>query len=60
MASEEDQGIHGKGKTLDEAIQNAWDNAPKEGHTTFVVKRISVEGHNPLTGYIVTLAQPGG
>jgi len=53
--------VEGRGKTLAEAIEAAWEKARKhEGEeTTLEVLRITVHGHNPISGYGVVLA-PGG
>jgi hypothetical protein len=52
--------VEGKGKTIEEAVQNAWERAHKrEGDETMLeVLRISVHGRNPISGYVVILA-PG-
>ena len=53
--------VEGKGKTIEEAVQNAWEHAHKrEGHeTTLEVLRITVHGRNPISGYVVILAPTG-
>jgi hypothetical protein len=55
------QAWMGKGKTVEEAVEKAWDKArkPRGTESTFDVLRISVHGKNPITGYSVILAPPG-
>jgi hypothetical protein len=50
----------GRGKTVEEAVQKAWDKARKRRgqENTFDVIRISVHGRNPISGYSVILAPP--
>lgn len=62
MASGSGQSdLHGKGGTLHDAIQEAWDKAPKggPGETEMEVVRIAVHGSNPISAYSVIL-RPGG
>jgi hypothetical protein len=49
----------GRGKTLQEAIDKAWDNSPKKGtgeETVLYVDQISVTGNNPPSWYRVILS----
>jgi hypothetical protein len=60
MTAPDGEGFHGKGETLHDAVKDAWEKAPKDGHTTYEVTKIHVEGHNPITGYVVVLGSHGG
>lgn len=58
MASEPDHvPVHGKGSTIDEAIQDAWNKARKTDgdETRLEILRIAVHGSNPISGYSVIL-----
>jgi len=52
--------VEGRGATLDEALEKAWERAKKEfrGVRTLDVLRIQVHGENPISGYGVILAPP--
>ena len=51
----------GKGQHLHDAIDDAWNNAKREGAGpgTYVVQAIAIEAENPIRGYVVVIG-PGG
>ena len=52
-----DEG-EGKGRTLPEAVEDAWEDAKKKPGNTpgeYVVKKISVLTENPIREYKVTI-----
>jgi hypothetical protein len=58
MASEPDHvPVHGRGSTIDEAIQDAWSKAQKSdgAETRLEILRIAVHGSNPISAYTVIL-----
>jgi hypothetical protein len=60
MESESGQSgtYHGRGPTLHDAIEHAWEKAKADRPGTLKVMEITVEGTNPITGYGVVLGAP--
>jgi hypothetical protein len=50
----------GSGKTLDEALENAYENGKRgSGKKSFRVEHIYLQGENPLSGYAVVIRPHG-
>lgn len=51
----------GRGQHLHDAIDDAWQNAKKEGAGpgTYVVQAIAIETENPIRAYVVVIGQGG-
>ncbi len=51
----------GRGKSLHDALEHAWNQAKKDGAEpgTYVVEGIAIETENPIRTYVVIIG-PGG
>ena len=54
-----EQEYTGSGDTLEEALENAYENAKASGKHVFHVNHILVRGDNPLSGYGVVISPHG-
>jgi hypothetical protein len=54
-----EQDYTGTGRTLEDAIDDAYEKAKGSGNHVFHVEHIFVRGDNPLSGYAVVLHPHG-